>query len=64
MLKNNFKFRSFLIPKYILGAIAPYILLSLLMLTACRNPIAVVSPQFIELNAPRELGLLDVFSAN
>ena len=34
MLKKNFKFKSFLIPKYILGAIAPYILLSLLMLTA------------------------------
>ncbi|HJP93771.1 MAG TPA: LptF/LptG family permease [Pyrinomonadaceae bacterium] len=34
MLRKNFKFKSFLIPKYILGAIAPYILLSLLMLTA------------------------------
>ena len=34
MLKNNFKFRNFLIPRYIVGAMAPYILLSLLLLTA------------------------------
>lgn len=34
LLKRNFKFRNFLIPRYIVGAIAPYILLSLLMLTA------------------------------
>ena len=34
MLKNNFKLKSFLIPRYIIGAMAPYILLSLLLLTA------------------------------
>lgn len=34
MLKNNFKSREFLIPRYIVGAMAPYIFLSLLMLTA------------------------------
>lgn len=34
MLKENFNFRSFLIPRYIVGAMAPYILLSLLLLTA------------------------------
>jgi LPS export ABC transporter permease LptG len=34
MLKNNFKFRNFLIPRYTVGAMAPYIFLSLLMLTA------------------------------
>src|SRR5204862_4198508 len=33
-LRRNLKFKSFLIPKYILGAITPYIALSLLMLTA------------------------------
>ena len=34
MLTRNFKFRNFLIPRYIVGAMAPYILLSLLLLTA------------------------------
>ena len=34
LLKRNFKFRNFLIPRYIVGAIAPYLFLSLLMLTA------------------------------
>jgi len=34
MLKNNFNLRIFLIPRYIVGAIAPYIFLALLMLTA------------------------------
>jgi len=34
MLKENFNFKHFLIPRYIVGAIAPYIFLSLLMLTA------------------------------
>jgi LPS export ABC transporter permease LptG len=34
LLKKNFNFKIFLIPRYIIGAIAPYILLSLLMLTA------------------------------
>jgi LPS export ABC transporter permease LptG len=34
MLRENFKFKRFLIPKYIVGAMAPYIVLSLLMLTA------------------------------
>src|SRR5215217_7302309 len=34
MLKRNFNFRIFLIPRYIIGAMAPYIILSLLMLTA------------------------------
>jgi LPS export ABC transporter permease LptG len=34
MLKSNFNFRIFLIPRYIIGAMAPYIILSLLMLTA------------------------------
>ena len=33
-MKNYFKFKHFLIPRYIVGAIAPYIFLSLLMLTA------------------------------
>src|SRR5262245_18927051 len=33
-LKNNFKLKSFLIPRYIIGAMTPYILLSLLLLTA------------------------------
>src|SRR6185369_6755784 len=31
---RNFNFRNFLIPRYIIGAMVPYILLSLLMLTA------------------------------
>src|SRR4029079_12467625 len=31
---NHFSFRKFLIPRYIIGAIAPYILIALLMLTA------------------------------
>ena len=31
---KNFNFRNFLIPRYIIGAMAPYILLSLLLLTA------------------------------
>src|SRR5215211_5709088 len=31
---NNFKFKKFLIPRYIIGAMAPYILISLLLLTA------------------------------
>ena len=34
VLKSNFNFRIFLIPRYIIGAMAPYIILSLLMLTA------------------------------
>ncbi|HYK21703.1 MAG TPA: LptF/LptG family permease, partial [Pyrinomonadaceae bacterium] len=34
VLRENFKFKGFLIPRYILGAVAPYIILSLLMLTA------------------------------
>ena len=34
MLKDYFNFKHFLIPRYIVGAIAPYIFLSLLMLTA------------------------------
>ena len=34
MLKENFNFKHFLIPRYIVGAMAPYIFLSLLMLTA------------------------------
>jgi len=34
MLKENFNFRRFLIPRYIAGAMAPYIILGLLMLTA------------------------------
>ena len=34
MLKKNFNFRSFLIPRYMIGAMVPYILLSLLLLTA------------------------------
>jgi lipopolysaccharide export system permease protein len=34
MFKNNFNFRIFLIPRYIVGAIAPYVFLALLMLTA------------------------------
>jgi LPS export ABC transporter permease LptG len=34
VLKRNFKFRNFLIPRYIVGAIAPYLFLSLLLLTA------------------------------
>jgi LPS export ABC transporter permease LptG len=34
LLKKNFNFKIFLIPRYIIWAIAPYILLSLLMLTA------------------------------
>ena len=34
MLKRNFNFRGFLIPRYIVGAMAPYILLSVLLLTA------------------------------
>ena len=34
MLKRNFNFRIFLIPRYIVGAMAPYIFLSLLLLTA------------------------------
>src|SRR5919107_1963866 len=31
---KNFNFKKFLIPRYIIGAMAPYILISLLMLTA------------------------------
>jgi LPS export ABC transporter permease LptG len=31
---NSFKFKKFLIPRYIVGAMAPYILIALLMLTA------------------------------
>lgn len=34
MLRRNFSFRNFLIPRYIIGAMAPYIVLALLMLTA------------------------------
>ncbi len=34
MFVNYFKFKQFLIPRYIVGAMAPYIFLSLLMLTA------------------------------
>ena len=34
MLKKNFKLKGFLIPRYIIGAITPYIVLSLLLLTA------------------------------
>ena len=34
MLKQSFRSRSFLIPRYIVGAMAPYIALSLLLLTA------------------------------
>lgn len=34
MLKKNFNLRIFLIPRYIIGAMAPYIILSLLLLTA------------------------------
>ena len=34
MLKENFNFQKLLIPRYIVGAIAPYIFLALLMLTA------------------------------
>lgn len=34
MLKKNFKLKGFLIPRYIIGATTPYILLSLLLLTA------------------------------
>src|SRR6185503_8024144 len=34
VLKRNFNFRNFLIPRYIVGAIAPYLFLSLLLLTA------------------------------
>ncbi len=34
MLKRNFNFRSFLIPHYIVAAIAPYLFLALLLLTA------------------------------
>ena len=34
MLKRNFNFRVFLIPRYIIGAMVPYILLALLMLSA------------------------------
>ena len=34
MFKQNFNFKHFLIPRYIVGAMAPYIFLSLLMLTA------------------------------
>ncbi|HEX5883015.1 MAG TPA: LptF/LptG family permease [Pyrinomonadaceae bacterium] len=34
MLTENLNFRKFIIPRYILGATAPYIILSLLMLTA------------------------------
>jgi len=31
---KNFNLRGFLIPRYIVGAMAPYIVISLLMLTA------------------------------
>jgi len=34
VLTRNFKFRNYLIPRYIIGAMAPYIFLALLMLTA------------------------------
>src|ERR1041384_7858671 len=34
MFTQNFNFKKFLIPRYIIGAMVPYILLSLLMLTA------------------------------
>jgi LPS export ABC transporter permease LptG len=34
LFKENFKFKHFLIPRYIVSAMAPYIFLSLLMLTA------------------------------
>lgn len=34
VLKKNFKLRGFLVPRYIVGAMAPYIVLSLLLLTA------------------------------
>jgi lipopolysaccharide export system permease protein len=34
VLTKNFKFKNYLIPRYIIGAMAPYILISLLMLTA------------------------------
>jgi len=34
MLKRNFNCRNFLIPRYIVGAIVPYLFLSLLLLTA------------------------------
>src|SRR5690349_6010641 len=34
MLNKSFNLKSFLIPRYIIGAMAPYILLSLLLLTA------------------------------
>jgi lipopolysaccharide export system permease protein len=34
VFKNNFRFRKFLIPRYIISAMMPYIFLSMLMLTA------------------------------
>src|ERR1041385_6612409 len=34
MFTQNFNFKKFLIPRYIIGAMVPYILLSLLLLTA------------------------------
>ena len=34
LLTNNFSFRNFLIPRYIAGAMAPYIFVALLLLTA------------------------------
>ena len=34
MFTQNFNFKKFIIPRYIIGAMAPYIFLSLLMLTA------------------------------
>lgn len=34
MLRQNFRFKGFLIPRYIIGAMVPYMVLSLLMLTA------------------------------
>src|SRR5919106_3501921 len=34
MLRKNFNFRSFLIPRYIISAMVPYIVLAMLMLTA------------------------------
>ena len=34
MLRRNFSFRNFLIPRYIIGAMTPYIVLALLLLTA------------------------------
>jgi len=34
VFKRNFKFKGFLIPRYIIGATIPYVLLSLLLLTA------------------------------